>query len=92
MNVPAVLCGLETDVCVAHSALGLLDRGFRVAVVVDATASPGTAQQFGIGRMREAGCTVVSTKGLAYEWLRTLRRSEELDGVLRNEVPPGVVL
>ena len=28
----AVLVGMETDVCVAQSALGLLDRGLRVAV------------------------------------------------------------
>ena len=28
----AVLAGMETDVCVAHSALGLLDRGYRVVI------------------------------------------------------------
>ena len=37
----AVLVGLETDVCVCHSALGLLAEGFRVAVVADAVGSPG---------------------------------------------------
>ena len=35
-----VLTGLETDVCVAHSALGLLDSGHRVVVVEDAVGSP----------------------------------------------------
>ena len=40
----AILVGLETDVCVAHSALGLLDEGLRVVVVEDAVGSPGTAQ------------------------------------------------
>ena len=88
----AVLCGLETDVCVAHSALGLLDREFRVAVVADAVASPGMAHQFGIDRLRETGVTLLSAKGVAFEWLRTVGRSEELDEVLSSEVPPGVIL
>ena len=35
-----VIVGMETDVCVAHSAIGLMDRGHRVAVIDDATASP----------------------------------------------------
>jgi nicotinamidase-related amidase len=35
-----VLVGLETDVCVAHSALGLAAAGHRVAVVEDACGSP----------------------------------------------------
>ena len=35
-----VLVGLETDVCIAHSALGLMEHGYRVAVIDDATASP----------------------------------------------------
>src|SRR3954468_1917955 len=51
----AVLVGLETDVCVAHSALGLLGQGYQVAVVVDATGSPGSAHGFGLERAAEAG-------------------------------------
>ena len=50
-----VLLGLETDVCVAHSALGLMEQGFRVAVVSDATGSPGAAHDDGLSRIREAG-------------------------------------
>src|SRR5581483_9455606 len=33
----AVVIGLETDVCVAHSAIGLAGHGLRAAVVSDAT-------------------------------------------------------
>lgn len=68
----AVLVGLETDVCVLHSAMGLASRGFNVVVVADATASPGIGYEIGIGRMREAGITLVSTKSLFFEWLRDL--------------------
>jgi nicotinamidase-related amidase len=71
----AVLVGLETDVCVAHSALGLLRAGYQVAVVADATGAPGTAHQYGLDRIRGAGGVIVSVKGLFYEWLRTVEQA-----------------
>ena len=71
----AILVGLETDVCVAHSALGLMGLGYQVAVVADATGAPGTAHQFGLDRIRDAGGAIVSVKGLFYEWLRTVEQA-----------------
>ncbi len=68
----AVLVGLETDVCVMQSALGLLQQEFRVVAVTDATASPNTNHQQGLARMQAAGVTLTSTKALFYEWLRTV--------------------
>jgi nicotinamidase-related amidase len=89
----AVLAGLETDVCVAQSALGLLDDGLRVAVVEDAVASPGSAHAAGIERMRRAGVVGVLTKQLHYEWMRTVRWSREFEAAHPGLVqPPGVEL
>ena len=89
----AVLVGLETDVCVAQSALGLLDLGLRVAVVEDAVASPGTAHGAGLDRMRRAGVIPVVTKQLHYEWMRTVARSRAFNSAHPGLVePPGVVL
>jgi nicotinamidase-related amidase len=68
----AVLAGMETDVCISHSALGLLDRGYAVAVVADATFSPGAAHEHGLRRMAETGASVIHAKGVYYEWLRTV--------------------
>ncbi len=68
----AVLVGLETDVCVAHSALGLLARGWQVAVPVDAVAAPGLGHEVGLERLRRAGALVTSVKSLYYEWVRTV--------------------
>jgi nicotinamidase-related amidase len=68
----AVLAGMETDVCVSQSALGLLDRGYAVAVVADATYSPGAAHEHGLRRVAEAGAAVIHAKGVYYEWVRTL--------------------
>lgn len=89
----AVLVGLETDVCVSQSALGLLDRGHRVAVVHDATASPGQAHADGLARLRDAGAEIVATKGLYYEWIRTVERAHELSRMMRDvPLPEGLVL
>jgi nicotinamidase-related amidase len=84
----AVLVGAETDVCVAHSALGLLDRGFRVVVARDAVASPGSAHDDGLARMRDAGVVVVGAKGLYYEWVRTIDRLGSLQDTIAGVPKP----
>jgi nicotinamidase-related amidase len=68
----AILVGAETDVCVAQSAIGLADRGFRVVVVSDATFSPGPMHDHGLAHLRDAGVDVRHAKGIYYEWVRTL--------------------
>jgi nicotinamidase-related amidase len=87
----AILIGYETDVCITHSALGLLDLGYRVAVVADATGSPGDAHQIGLERIRGASGIIVSTKSLYYEWIRTVQKSNEYEssGI---ETPEGITL
>jgi nicotinamidase-related amidase len=88
-----VLTGLETDVCIAQSALGLLDSGHRVVVVEDAVGSPGTAHAAGLDRMRRAGAVPVATKQLHYEWMRTVERSRAFSAANPGLAdPPGVVL
>jgi nicotinamidase-related amidase len=89
----AVLAGLETDVCVAQSALGLLGCGYRVAVVADAVAAPGTAHTFGLERMRQAGVVVLGTKSLFYEWVRTVERTRQFRSECASlGVPEGIRL
>ena len=87
----AVLIGYETDVCIAHSALGLMDLGYRVAVVADATGSPGSAHLIGLERIRRAGGIIVVAKSLYYEWVRTVAKALEFEdsGI---ETPEGIIL
>ena len=87
----AILIGYETDVCITHSALGLMNLGYRVAVVTDATGSPGDAHQTGLERIRGAGGVLVSAKSLYYEWIRTVAKSVEYEnsGI---QTPEGLVL
>jgi nicotinamidase-related amidase len=66
----AILVGLETDVCVMQSAIGLLELGYRVAVVADVTNTGSPGQEVSWSRMQGAGVIMVNAKGLFYEWLR----------------------
>jgi nicotinamidase-related amidase len=65
-----ILCGIEAHVCVSQTCLDLLDKGFRVFVVVDAMSSRTTENHFiAIERMRDAGAVVVSTEMVLFELL-----------------------
>ena len=87
----AILIGYETDVCVTHSALGLMDVGYRAVVVADATGSPVEGHQIGLDRIRGAGGILVSAKSLYYEWIRTVEKSIEY-GKSGIETPDGITL
>jgi nicotinamidase-related amidase len=90
----AVLVGLETDVCIAQSAIGLMQRGYKVAVVADASASPGEAHAIGQERMRGAGVLLTSCKSLYYEWVRGVEKSEEISKKYFPDIglPKGIIL
>jgi len=87
-----ILVGLETDVCVAHSAIGLLEQGLRVAVIEDATASPPPHHDHGIRRISAAGVTVTSVKGIYYEWVRDLATAKSIQRQMNKTLPPGLTL
>ncbi len=66
----AVLTGIEAHVCVLQTALGLRTLGYPVFVVADAVASrrPDSVA-LALDRMREAGCSIVTTEMVVFEWL-----------------------
>jgi len=74
----AVLVGTETDVCVAQSALGLMNNDFQVVVLKDAVATTAGSEDIGLIRMREAGAVMSSVKALYYEWQRSVTNCEKL--------------
>jgi nicotinamidase-related amidase len=84
----AILVGLETDVCVAHSALGLMRRGFEAVVAADGTRSPGLGHEIGLERVRRAGGLVSSVKSVYYEWVRAVERDREFFERNRDMSPP----
>jgi nicotinamidase-related amidase len=87
-----VLTGLETDVCIAQSALGLAGAGFDVSVIADACASPAPHHQHGLERLRDAGLRITSVKGIFYEWIRDLGVYRDSVADLVDEAPSGLTL
>lgn len=83
----AVIIGLETDVCVLHSAASLLERGFRPVIVSDATGAPGEEHLLGLARAQALGVELVHAKGLYYEWVRSLEGCASL-AAARTIAPP----
>jgi nicotinamidase-related amidase len=67
-----VLAGCETHVCLLQTALELLEEEFDVCVVTDACASRTERNRdAAFDRLAGAGCELVTTEMVAFEWLRT---------------------
>ena len=78
-----ILAGLETDVCVAQTALGLTAAGYRTAFIDELTASPGNGHARGAARMQAAGVTTLSLRGVFFEWMADAR----IERLFRSERP-----
>lgn len=65
-----VLCGTEAHICVMQTGLGLLEAGYEVYWLVEATASRRIAEaRLARERMVGAGAVAVTADMVAYEWL-----------------------
>jgi len=66
----ALICGIETHVCVWQTAADLLGQGTHVHVARDAvTSRTGENRQLGLERMRDAGAVVTSVETALFELL-----------------------
>lgn len=65
-----VICGTEAHICVLQSALGLLEAGYQVFWLSEATASRRSDEaRFARERACANGAVAVSADMVAYEWL-----------------------
>jgi nicotinamidase-related amidase len=65
-----VLCGIETHVCVLHTALDLLALDFRVYLVVDATGSRYRIDHdVALRRLERAGAILTTCEMCVFEWI-----------------------
>lgn len=65
-----VVAGMEAHVCVLATALELRGAGFDVYVAADATGSRvEERRRLGLERMRDAGCGIVDSEMVVFEWL-----------------------
>ena len=66
----AVLAGMEAHICVVQTAASLLEQGFDVFVVSDATASRTIESETAcLRRLNASGVHVVTTEMVVFEWL-----------------------
>jgi nicotinamidase-related amidase len=67
-----VLCGLETHVCVAQTALDLLAAGTAVFIAVDAVTSRHPIDhETALRRLEAAGAIVTTSEAILFEWCGT---------------------
>jgi nicotinamidase-related amidase len=65
-----VLCGIETHVCVLHTALDLLALDFRVYVAADAVGSRSRVDHdVALWRMERAGAIMTTSEMCVFEWI-----------------------
>lgn len=65
-----VLTGMEAHVCVLQTAFGLIEAGFSVFLVADATSSRSPeSRTAAIERMRAGGVHIVTSEMVLFEWL-----------------------
>jgi len=66
----AVIAGMEAHICVTQSAAQLMEDGYEVFVVTDATSSRTlTSEQACLDRLQAAGAGIVTTEMVVFEWL-----------------------
>ena len=66
----AILAGMEAHICVMQTAASMIEAGFDVFVVSDATASRTTASEAAcITRLNATGAGIVTTEMVIFEWL-----------------------
>lgn len=65
-----VIGGCETHVCMLQTALSLLDAGYKVWVVADATGSRNDFDRdVALDRLHQSGGRIVTTEMVAFEWM-----------------------
>jgi len=66
----AVIAGMEAHICVVQTAASMIEEGFEVFVVSDATASRTIeSEQACIARLSACGAGIVTTEMVVFEWL-----------------------
>ena len=69
-----VIGGCETHVCMLQTALSLLDAGYKVWVVADATGSRHELDRdVALDRLQQSGARIVTVEMAAFEWMMHCR-------------------
>ena len=86
----ALLCGLETHVCVSQTAFDLLERGWEVFILVDGVSSQRTSDRsVASRRMENAGCVLTTSEAALFELVGDARHDKfrEVSKLVREPRP-----
>ena len=81
-----LICGIETHICVLQTALDLINDGFSVFLVSDATGARSKySHDLGIQRMEINGAHILNTEMVLFELLRDSKHEhfKELSQLIR---------
>uniref|UniRef100_A0A8C3YSJ4 Isochorismatase domain containing 2 n=1 Tax=Catagonus wagneri TaxID=51154 RepID=A0A8C3YSJ4_9CETA len=90
-----LLCGLETQACVLHTALDLLDQGLQVHVVVDACTSRSQVDRLvALSRMRQSGAFLSTSEGLILQLVGDAAHPQfkEIQKIIKEPTPDSGLL
>ncbi|MBT6642733.1 MAG: hydrolase [Planctomycetaceae bacterium] len=67
-----VLCGIETHICIAQTALDLLQLGYHVCLAADAAGSRREQDhRIALRRLEGSGAVISTTEAILFEWCNT---------------------
>lgn len=65
-----ILTGIQADVCIFHSGLQALEKGYKVHVIADAVSAPRKLDwRIGLDRLKNAGAVISTTEMVIFELL-----------------------
>ncbi|GAB6164084.1 hydrolase [Thermostilla marina] len=85
-----LICGIETHVCIAQTALDLLAGGWNVFLPVDAVGSRHRLDhETALRRMETSGVVLTTTEAALFEWCETAAHPafKEISRLVREEPP-----
>ena len=73
----AVIVGMEAHICVMQTGADLMEQGYEIFVVTDATSSRSLeSEKACLDRLGAAGAGIVTTEMVVFEWLGRAGTSE----------------
>ncbi|XP_069039102.1 isochorismatase domain-containing protein 2 [Lepisosteus oculatus] len=86
----ALLCGIETQACIACTTFDLLERGIEVHVVADAVSSRSQVDRlFALARLRQSGAYLTTVEGAVLQLVQDAAhpRFKEVQKLLAHPSP-----
>ena len=82
-----IVCGIETHICIQQTVLELLQTGYEVILIADATGSRNKLDhEIALQRMINKGAILTTTESIIFELCKTANRKEfkEISNIIKN--------